>query len=337
MSHNSITSLPKAGVSLTSLDLSYNGMKRMPDKMGYSVIRNLDLSFNSLTTFESLPKSLSSLDISNNFIPAIPDVMLKSIPSYLNLDYNYLVCSKYSRYSGIYSECKQPNQYTCSSKTVSECDEFKNNYGICTPNGDRTKCFRYTKGLKDFCDFANDAGIENCESILQNETCTGDSKYHGFVYDCDKDYVSDYRPESMDDFLTEIPPSAGNLTGLYTIILSGLGLTSLPKSYANFKYAMYLDLSENKLSTLPAEIGSMEWLYYLNTSYNQLTSLPDSLGSISILKTLDVSHNKLSALPDVFDSLTGLSLDGFNYYFNSLSTIPESFKSLFTKTKYVSL
>ena len=339
MSHNSITSLPKAGVSLSSLDLSYNNMKKIPDKMAISSIRYLTMSYNKLTTLENIPSGMSSFDVDHNYLVEINANAAKNVPQYPNLDYNYLPCTKYaSKYKNdmnwyyVRQYCYQSKQYSCAEQSMSTCDELKRDVGICTPNNDRTKCLKYTTGIKDFCDFAKDAGIENCENILQNESCTDVSEYRGFVYDCDYGHVTEYSPKKMSDFLTEIPVSASKLSRLYTLDLSGLDLTSLPKSYANFKDTMYLDLSGNKLSSLPDELWDLEWLYSLNTSYNQLTSLPDSLGNLSRLKALDVSHNKLSALPDVFDSLPSLSLSNLYISHNSLTAVPKSFGRWFNSS-----
>ena len=336
MGQNSITSLPQAGVSLYSLDLSYNNMKRIPDEMAISSISYLTLGYNKLTTLENLPSDMNSFYVYNNYLTEINPNEAKKIPRNSYLNYNYLPCFKYdikyeydSDWYYVKQNCDQSKQYSCSSKTVSECDELKNNYGICTPNSKRTKCFRYTSGVKEFCDFSADARIEDCEEIYSNETCTDISEHHGFVYDCNEDYVFGYYPAKIDNFLTEIPTSASKLTKLFALDLSGLDLTSLPESYTNFKNVGTLNLANNKLSALPAELGSMKSLYYLNISQNQLTSLPTTIGSLSDLINLDVSHNKLDALPDVFESLPSLSLNSLYIQDNMLTAIPKSFTKWF--------
>ena len=340
MYHNSVTSLPK-GLILTLLDLSYNNLKKLPDGITETSISELDLSYNKLTSLEDLTKSVSSLDVSGNFISEISDRVASLMPRDLNLNYNYLPCARYAKKGNdwyfVKQNCDQSKQYNCSSKTVSECDELKNNYGICTPNSKRTKCFRYTSGVKEFCDFAADAGIEDCEEIYSNEGCTDTSEYHGFVYDCGYDCITKYQPKDMSEFLTEIPTSASKLTNLSTLDLSNLGLTSLSKSYANFKDVRYFDLSKNRLTTLPAELGNMKKLSCLNISYNQLTSLPTTIGSLTSLRKLDVSRNKLDALPDVFDSLPSLSFSSLYIKHNSLSTISDSFKNYIIKSQVTSL
>ena len=276
--------------------MSHNNIFSIPSRIGISSLSTLDLSYNKLTRLENLPMSLYSLYINNNYIATINIANINNVPLSTNLDNNYLACSKYAGYSNIKSRCTQSKQYSCGDQTLGKCEELKRTYGICTPNSKQTKCLRYTSGVKEFCDFAADVGIEGCQEIYSNESCVGTVNFHGFVYNCFYEYITGYNPKTTSDFLTEVPASASNLTKLTTLTLSGLSLSSLPESYANFGLVKTLNLT-----------------------YNRFTAIPEVAYNFKELSSMDISRNKLQSLPD--DFFAQVSLSYFYAHHNYLSKI----------------
>lgn len=279
MKYNKVKTFPKAGVIFETINLEHNNMTSVPEGLANSSVRNLYLSSNWLTTLENLPRNLKYLDFSENYIRKIPEKSVYRLPSIVGLDENYLVCSQYNgfRWESVRRYCKQDRQYSCSDKTLTKCEELRDKHGICTPNSEGTACLGCTDGVREFCGFAKAAGIEGCVDIYPDGICNGSSEFHGFVYDCDTDYVTEYRPKNMSDFFTEVPDSVQNLTKLKTLTFSGLNLTTIPKSYAKFSKVVRLNLT-----------------------YNKFTSIPDVAYDFKDLEFFDISHNKFRTLPDAF-------------------------------------
>lgn len=296
MSHNNIGFVPAASMELRALDLSYNNMKKIPEGLRLFSVGSLDLSFNKLTSVDNLPHLMYTLDISNNFITEITPDQKKSLPGHLNIDYNYLECSKYknSTWEPIKSYCSDFKQFKCFEKSIEDCEEFKDEYGICSPNSNNTVCLRYTNGAREFCEFAEELGIDDCQDIYPDGICKGISELYGFIYDCKSDKVTEYRPTSMEEFITEVPDSAINFTSLTTLTITGLNLTELPISYENFIYVNTLNLTRNKLTDIPEVAYNLENLEYLDISYNRLWSLPDDFFIQTDLKLLYAHHNFVS-------------------------------------------
>lgn len=293
MSYNNVSHVAVASMGLSSLDLSHNDMRKIPEGLRQLSVDNLDLSFNKLTTIEGLPQNMTSLDLSNNFILEIPFDLKETLPAHLNLDYNYLECSKYENetWRPIESNCFWDRQYECSEKSIEECEEIKNEYGICSPNSNRDACLRYTNGVKEFCEFSQELGYWDCQDIYPDGPCNGTSKFYGFVYDCESDRVTEYRASNIRDYLTEIPDSAVNLTSLITLSITGLGLTEIPDSYEKFVHVKTLNLTGNKLTSIPEVAYSFEDLKNFDISYNRLQYLPEHFFMQTHLQLFHAHHN----------------------------------------------
>ena len=327
LSHNNVRSLPKAGVKLALLDLSYNNLRTIPEEMRKSSISMLMLNSNEITSIENVLPSMVSLNIASNYITEIPFRTAKMLPSKLNIDYNYIPCYKYttSEVSYFKKNCDQDKQYTCTSKTISECDDLKNNYGICTPNSGRTKCLRYTSGVKDFCDFAADSGIEGCMDIYPEGFCNGTSVLHDFVYNCESDVITEYSPSDASTMLKDVPYSATKLTNLTTLKLIGLNLTAVPESYSNFAYVNTLNLTNNRFAEMPRPAYQYNSLTRMDISHNKLTALPYDFFASRSLKLFYAHHNYLMNISDeTYKKMATVSYVNLDY---NLLTCRESHSS----------
>uniref|UniRef100_A0A2C9JDS5 Uncharacterized protein n=1 Tax=Biomphalaria glabrata TaxID=6526 RepID=A0A2C9JDS5_BIOGL len=89
----------------------------------------------------------------------------------------------------------------------------------------------------------------------------------------------------------QLPVNIGRFVNLYSLTISGCGLTSLPWSIIYLKSLVNLDLSYNKLMTLPNYFGSLSSLEHLNLEGNKLIVLPTSLIELTNLKTLNLAKN----------------------------------------------
>lgn len=318
MGHNNISSAPGTGLNLDILDLSFNEMKNLPENLSHSTVKSLVLGYNKLTSLEGLPQSLSSLYINNNYITEIPIDIARTLPKYLDIDYNYLPCSNYisTDWGYVKTHCYLNKQYNCSDKSISECEELRDTYGICTPNRNKTACHRYTKSVKEFCEVAPELDIDNCEDIYLEDSCYGDFILKDFVYDCQYDYVYEYRPENASTMLTEVPENVSKLSNLISLKLSGFNLSTLPKSYSNFKHLRALNLTYNRLTDIPETMYGFENLAYIDISYNKLRSLPDDFFSERNLVLFYAHHNYLSNVSEeIFTRLTSATYKNLNYNF----------------------
>ena len=68
-------------------------------------------------------------------------------------------------------------------------------------------------------------------------------------------------------------------------------LTQLPESFGNLNQLQELDLSYNHLTQLPESFGNLNQLLILDLSYNQLRQLPESFGHLNQLQALSTTDN----------------------------------------------
>jgi len=110
----------------------------------------------------------------------------------------------------------------------------------------------------------------------------------------------------LENNLTSIPSSIGNLTNLETLILGKNSLSSLPEEIGNLTNLEELSLYYTNLTSLPSWIGKLTNLVELDLSFNKLTSLPKEIGNLKNLETLTLDDNKLTSLPIEMAKLTNL-------------------------------
>lgn len=316
LSHNVIESVPEIDFGFRTLDLSYNNIRELPKTIKRNIVNSFYISSNYITSLENLPNSVTYLDASHNYITEMPPSVSKALPTNKNIDYNYLVCSQFSSYPFVLKSCNQSRQYSCADKTLSECDELKDKYGICTPNGKRTSCHRYTNTAREFCEVADELGIEGCQDIYPDGNCSGTYKFHGFVYNCENDLIVEYSPSSASTMLKKVPKGISRFVNLTTVNLSGLNLTSLPKSYNNFNYTTVFNFTYNRFTDIPAAAYGLNYLTHLYISHNKFRTLPGKFFYQSKLTHFYAHHNYLSNFTDSFyDTLAHIKYINLNYNF----------------------
>ncbi len=114
-----------------------------------------------------------------------------------------------------------------------------------------------------------------------------------------KTYTKIHTLNLVNNQLTSLPNSIGNLTQLQKLRLTFNHLTSLPDSIGNLTQLKTLSLGRNRLTSLPNSIGNLTQLQELYLRRNILTSLPNSIGNLTQLQELDLSFNfRFTFLPN---------------------------------------
>ncbi len=137
--------------------------------------------------------------------------------------------------------------------------------------------------------------------------------------------VASYNPNGsngVNEQLTILPESIGNLSELKSIDLKLNSLNNLPNSFSQLINLTSLTLNNNWLSSLPEDIGNINQLFLLDLGYNQLASIPPSICEIIFDNTayVFIFNNNLSSLPDCMCNLDidWNGFDGGNFpYFGS--------------------
>ena len=135
-------------------------------------------------------------------------------------------------------------------------------------------------------------------------------------------WVATYTPtgsNGVNEKISFLPESIGNLTNLESLYLEWNDLQELPNSFSSLTSLKNLAISNNYLSSLPY-IGSLINLTYLDLGYNQMTMLPESIENLQNLEYLYIFNNQLQSLPESICNLnlTWSGVDSSNYpYFAS--------------------
>ena len=136
-------------------------------------------------------------------------------------------------------------------------------------------------------------------------------------------WVATYTPNGSNGInqqLTSLPASFGDLTNLSSLYLEWHNLTELPSSMIELTALTNLAISNNYLQTLPDEIGNLINLIFLDLGYNQISTIPSSIGGLQNLEYLYLFNNQLTSLPDEICNLSLIwdGTDASNYpYFAS--------------------
>jgi Leucine-rich repeat (LRR) protein len=120
--------------------------------------------------------------------------------------------------------------------------------------------------------------------------------------------------------IKELPAEIVKLTKLKKIDLSANQLRELPANIIELTSLQELNLSNNQLQELPLDIGKLNSLEDLELSYNQFVEIPAAVGNLSSLQTLSICSNPLTEISPVISKLT--SLTNLILYSNQISTIP---------------
>ena len=106
----------------------------------------------------------------------------------------------------------------------------------------------------------------------------------------------------------EIPDEIGRCGCLLYLDLMDNQLTSVPASIGNLEKLIHLNLTSNNIKKLPDEIGSCKSLRALYVSNNQLTHLPESVSVLVGLNHFDISKNQFTTtIPTCIQQLTNIN------------------------------
>jgi len=113
--------------------------------------------------------------------------------------------------------------------------------------------------------------------------------------------VANYSPNGsngVNEQLTVLPESFGDLDELTFLYLAWNSLTSLPNSFSQLISLVSLTINNNWLTSLPEDFGNINELYFLDLGYNQLHSIPESICQLEDLQYLYLFNNELETLPE---------------------------------------
>eukprot|EP01105_Mastigella_eilhardi_P007421 TRINITY_DN18873_c0_g1_i1.p1 TRINITY_DN18873_c0_g1~~TRINITY_DN18873_c0_g1_i1.p1 ORF type:complete len:460 (-),score=110.89 TRINITY_DN18873_c0_g1_i1:62-1441(-) len=101
--------------------------------------------------------------------------------------------------------------------------------------------------------------------------------------------------------LGKLPPELAGLTQLKKLKIRHARLQAFDLGMSRMKQLQLLDLSNNQLSSIGLNAGismrDLSSLQSLLLSHNQLTALPREIGLIKSLRCLDLSDNKMASVP----------------------------------------
>ena len=111
-----------------------------------------------------------------------------------------------------------------------------------------------------------------------------------------------------DNAIVVLPPSVGDIIGLYTLRLDSNYLSMVPPELGKLSGLTELGIGRNLLQHFPDELLlNFQNLRVLDLAYNQLRSMPSSVCALSRLTDLDLSNNSLPTLPFEMCRLTNLT------------------------------
>ena len=125
--------------------------------------------------------------------------------------------------------------------------------------------------------------------------------------------VATYTPNGsngVNEKISELPSTIGNLTNLSSLYIEWNDLTELPESFGLLTSLTNLAISNNYLTSIP-NINNLTNLIFLDLGYNQINSMPESIGSLQNLEYLWIFNNQLSSLPETICNLP-LDWDGID-------------------------
>lgn len=143
-------------------------------------------------------------------------------------------------------------------------------------------------------------------------------------------WVATYSPNGnngVNEKISSLPSSIGNLTNLEILYLEWNDLQELPNDFSNLTSLTTLAISNNYLSSIP-DIGALINLSFLDLGYNQLIALPESIGSLENLNYLWIFNNQLQSLPESICDLnltwSGTNADNYPYFASGANQLCES-------------
>ena len=180
--------------------------------------------------------------------------------------------------------------------------------------------------------------IRDCIGNLQQLTFLSlrDCLIHGCIPNSIGNLVHVEKLDMSKNMLAdEIPEEIGRCTCLSQLNLMENQLTRVPASVGNLNMLTQLNLSTNNIDKLPDEIGSCKSLVALYLADNQLTHLPTSISMLVNLNNLDVSKNRfISTIPNCIEKL--LNINTLLLAFNDFQGIlPSAYLSKCSQLRYL--
>jgi hypothetical protein len=126
--------------------------------------------------------------------------------------------------------------------------------------------------------------------------------------------------------LTAVPPSVGDLTFLWTLIVSVNPITDLPSTLDRIPLLAALDISSTPIATLPAVVTRCVYLQWLFLSTTGIRDLPPEIAQLTILHELWMEQDSLTTAPAA--AFTIRSLKSLSFAQNRLTQLPAAIGNL---------
>eukprot|EP01101_Sappina_pedata_P008174 TRINITY_DN4489_c0_g1_i1.p1 TRINITY_DN4489_c0_g1~~TRINITY_DN4489_c0_g1_i1.p1 ORF type:complete len:806 (+),score=282.62 TRINITY_DN4489_c0_g1_i1:132-2420(+) len=332
--------------TLTSLDLSNNGLTSVPFGIGALPLKYLDLTDNQIgelpgNLFEDLSLTLDILLLDRNEISELPN----EIGSLRNMTALSLEGNKICQLPFTFGSCVKLERLNLNFNGLSSLPDSV--FGDDTLGHNEES----TVGLFKLSELRLNSN--QFEEIPEDLFLLSSLKIIDFTSNSISVLPSDFEllfelTELLlsNNSIGNVPESLMTLGCLETLNLSNNQISSLAGAPANL---VILDLENNLLQSLPEQLSNLEYLSEFYISGNPLRELPElvfkltsltklyaaeigaeevseNIGNLVDLEELDLSQNNISSIPDTFSELT--SVQWLSLHHNKLSDIPETMSVL---------
>lgn len=254
-------------VDLTTLDLSHNRLKEVPEGMEKA-------------------KSLLVLNLSHNQIEAIPPSLFINLTDLLFLDLSY---------NKLETLPPQTRRLSNLQTLVLDGNPLEHFQLRQLPSLHQLVCLSMRSTQRTLTNFPTSLDtLSNLKELdLSQNQLPRIPEVLFSLYNL-------MRLNLSDNQITELSPNFELLTNLESLNLSRNQIAALPPAICKLSSLRRLYLNDNKLNFdgIPAGIGKLNALEVFSASGNQLEMIPESLCRCAALKQLNLSSNKLITLPE---------------------------------------
>ncbi|XP_035789195.1 protein flightless-1-like isoform X2 [Anopheles albimanus] len=261
---------------LTTLDLSYNRLKEVPEGLEKT-------------------KSLLVLNLSNNQIEAIPPSLFINLTDLLFLDLSN------NKLETLPPQTRRLSNLQTLILNNNPLELFQLRQ---LPSLQNLVCLQMRNTQRTINNFPSSLdSLSNLKELdlSQNEL----SKVPGALYNL----ANLRRLHLNDNAIEELSPMIENLTKLESLNLSRNKLTALPAAICKLQHLRRLHVNDNLLNFegIPSGIGKLSALEVFSASNNLLEMVPEGLcRGCGSLKKLNLSSNRLITLPEAIHLLTDM-------------------------------